>query len=69
MFFLKCGSNEAILDLLIDDDADTKFEGLRNYISETSPDSTVNSYLNQGEYEITSVETVDIRSMNWKEEL
>ena len=47
--FSKCGFNEATLELFIDDDADTEFAELQNYISEISPDSTVDSYLNQDE--------------------
>ena len=42
---------------------------MQNYISEISPDSTVDSYLNQDEDAVTSVNTVDIRSMNWKEDM
>ena len=42
---------------------------MQNYISEISPDSTVDSYLNQDEDAVTSVNTVDIHSMNWKEDM
>ena len=34
-----------------------------------SADSMINSYLNQDEDEVTSVNTVDIRSINWKDNL
>ena len=64
--FSKCGFNEATLELFIDDDADAEFAELQNYISEISPNSTVGSYLNQA---VTSVNTVDIHSMNWKEDM
>ena len=67
--FSKCGFNEATLELFIDDDADAEFAELQNYISEISPDSTVDSYLNQDEDAVTSVNTVDIHSMNWKEDM
>ena len=53
----------------IDDDADTEFAKVQNYISEISPVSTVDSYLNQDEGAVTSVNTVDIHSMNWKEDM
>ena len=62
--FSKCGFNEATLELFIDEDTDAEFAELQNYISEISPDSTVDSYLNQDEDAVTSVNTVDIRSMN-----
>ena len=42
---------------------------MQSYISEISPDSTVDSYLNQDEDAVTSVDTVDIHSTNWKENL
>ena len=67
--FSKCGFNEATLELFIDDDADAEFAELQNYISEISPDSTVDSYLNQDEVTVTSVNTVDIQSMIWKEDM
>ena len=67
--FSKCAFNEATLELFIDDDADAEFAELQNYISEISPDSTVDSYLNQDEDAVTSVNTVDIHSMNWKEDM
>ena len=67
--FSKCGFNEATLELFIDDDDDAEFAELQNYISEISPDSTADSYLNQGEGAVTSVNTVDIHSMNWKEDM
>ena len=67
--FSKCGFNEATLELFIDDDADAEFAELKNYISEISPDSTVDSYLNQDEDAVTSVDTVDILSMNWREDM
>ena len=67
--FSKCGFNEATLELFIDDDADAEFAELQNYISEISPDSTVDSYLNQDEDAVTSVNTVDIHSVNWKEDM
>ena len=67
--FSKCGFNEATLELFIDDDADAEFAELQNYISEISPDSTVDSYLNQDEDVVTSVDTVDIDSMNWREDM
>ena len=44
--FSKCDFREASLDLFIDDGPDAEFTGLQNYISEITPDSTVNSYLN-----------------------
>ena len=44
--FSKCDFSEASLDLFIDDGPDAEFIGLQNYISEITPDSTVNSYLN-----------------------
>ena len=43
----KCGSNKAIVELFIDDDADAEFAELQNYLSEISPDSPVDSYVNQ----------------------
>ena len=43
--FSKSGFNEATLKLFIDDDADAEFAELQNYISEISPDSTVDSSL------------------------
>ena len=64
--FWKCGFNEATLELFIDDGADAEFVELQNYISEISPDSTVDSYLNQ-EDAVTSVDTFDIHSMNCRE--
>ena len=67
--FSKCGFNEATLELFIDDDADAEFAELQNYISEISPDSTVDSYLNQDEDTVTSVNAIDIHSMNWKEDM
>ena len=67
--FSKCGFNEATLELFIDDNADAEFTELRNYISEISPDSTVDFYLNQDENAVTSVDTVDINSMNWREDM
>ena len=67
--FSKCGFNEATPELFIDDDADAEFAELQNYISEISPDSTVDSYLNQDEDAVTSVDTVDIHSMNWREDM
>ena len=67
--FSKCGFNEATLELFTDDDADAEFAELQNYISEISPDSTVDSYLNQDEDAVTSVDTVDIHSMNWREDM
>ena len=62
--FSKFSFNEATLELFKDDDADTEFTGLQNYIPEISPDLTINSYLNQDKYEITSVKTVDTCSIN-----
>ena len=53
----------------IDDDTDAEFAKVQNYISEISPVSTVDSYLNQDEGAVTSVNTVDIHSMNWKEDM
>ena len=47
--FSKCGFSEATIELFIDDDADAEFAELKNYLSEISPDSTVDSYLNQDE--------------------
>ena len=67
--FSKCGFNKGTLEFFIDDDADAEFAELQNYISEVSPDSTVDSYLNQDEDAVTSVNTVDIHSMNWKEDM
>ena len=67
--FSKCGFNEATLEIFIDDEADAKFAELQNYVSEISPDSTVDSYLNQDEDAVTSVDTVDIHSMNWREDM
>ena len=61
--------NEATLELFKDNDADTEFAGLQNYIPEISPVLTINSYLNQDKYEITSVNMVDICSMNQREDL
>ena len=55
--------------LFIDDDADAEFVGFQNYSPEMSADSKINSYLNQDEYEVTSVNTADIRCINWKENL
>ena len=37
--------------------------------SQISPDSTVDSYLNEDEGAVTSVNTVDIHSVNWKEDM
>ena len=62
--FSKFSFNEATLELFKDDDVDTEFAGLQNYIPEISPDLTIKSYLNQDKYEITSVNTVDICSIN-----
>ena len=42
---------------------------LQNYISEISPDSTVDSHLKQDKDVVTSVNTVDIHSMNCKEDM
>ena len=67
--FSKCGFNEATLELFIDDDADAEFAELQNYISEISPDSTVDSYLNQDEDVVTSVNMVNIHSINWKDDM
>ena len=67
--FCNCGFSEATLELFIDHDADAEFSKLQNYISEISPDSTVDSYLNQDKDDVTSVNTVDIHSMNWKEDI
>ena len=67
--FSKCGFNEGTRELFIDDDADAEFADLQNYISEVSPDSTVDSYLNQDEDAVTSLNMVDIHSMNWKEDM
>ena len=64
--FSKCGFNEATLELFIDDDADAEFAELQDYISEMSPDSTVDSYLNQDEDAVTSVDTVGI---HWREDM
>ena len=55
--------------LFIDDDAEAEFVGFQNYSPEMSADSMINSYLNQDEDEVTSVNTVDIRSINWKDNL
>ena len=55
--FSKCGFNEPTLDLFIDDGADAEFVDLENYISRISPNSTVNSYLNQDEDVVISVNT------------
>ena len=60
----KYGFNEAKLDLFINDDADAELERLQNHISEISPDSTVDSYLNQDEDAVIPVSTVDVRSIN-----
>ena len=65
----KCGFNEATLELFIDDDTDAEYAELQSYISEISPDPTVDSYLNQDEDAVTSVNTVNIHSMNWKEDM
>ena len=67
--FSKCGFNETTLELFVDDDADVEFAELQNYISEISSDSTVDSYLNQDEDAVTSDGTVDIHSMNWREDM
>ena len=67
--FFKCGFNEATLELFIDDGADAEFAELQNYISEISPNSAVDSYLNQDEDAVASVNTVDIHSVNWKEDM
>ena len=67
--FSKCGFNEGTLELFIDDDADAEFAELQNYISEVSPDSTVDSYLNQDKDTVTSVNAVNIHSINWKEDM
>ena len=65
----KCDFNKAILELFIDDDADAEFARLQNYISEMSPNSMVNSYLNQDKESVTLLNTIDTRSINWKEDL
>ena len=44
-------------------------QNCKNYISEISPDSTVDSYLNQDEDAITSVNMVNIHSMNRKKDM
>ena len=62
----KCGFNEATLELFIDDDPDAEFAGLKNYISEISPDTTVDFELKEDE---DLINMVDIRSINWKEDL
>ena len=67
--FSKCGFTEATLELFTDDDVYAEFAELQSLISEISPDSTVDSYLNQDEDAVTSVGTVDIHSTNWKENL
>ena len=41
----------------------------KNYISVISPNWTVDSYLNRDEDAATSVNTIDINSMNWKEDM
>ena len=64
--FYKCTFKEVTLELFIDD---VEFAGLQNYISQISPDSIVGSYLNQDEHGVTSINTVDIHSINWKEDL
>ena len=51
----KCGFNEATLELFIDDDADAEFLKLQNYISEISPDSMVECYLNQDKDAVTYI--------------
>ena len=67
--FSRCGFNEANLELFIEDDADAEFAGLQSYISEISPDSTVDSYLNQDKDAVISFSTFDIPSINWKDEM
>ena len=67
--FSKCGFDEASVEIFTDDDIDAEFSELQNYISEISPESTVESYLNQDEDAVTSVNIVDIGSTNWKENL
>ena len=67
--FSKSGFKEANLQLFIDDDADAEFAGLQIYISEISPELTADSYLNQDQDAVISVSTVDIRCINWKEEM
>ena len=67
--FWKRGFNEATLKLFIDGDADPEFAELQSYISEISLDSTFDSYLNQDEDAVTSVNTVDIHSMSLKEDM
>ena len=58
--FSECGFDGATFELFIDDNADAEFAGLKNYISETFSDTTVDSYLNQDKYAVTSVNMVDI---------
>ena len=67
--FSKCGFNEANLELFIHDDADAEFAGLQNFISDISPDSMVNTYLNQEEDALVSLSTFDTLSINWKKEI
>ena len=55
--------------LFIDDDAEAEFIGFQNYPPEMSADSMINSYLNHDEDEVTSVNTADIRCINWKDNL
>ena len=61
--FSKCRYNEGALELFIDDDTDAGFAGLKIYISEVSPDSKVESYLNQDKDAAISVNTIDILSI------
>ena len=60
----KCSFNEATLELFIGDDVDAKFARLQNYFSGIYRDSTVDSYPTQDKDAVTSVKTVDIRSIN-----
>ena len=54
--------------MLVDDDIDAEFVGLKNHVCGTFPETTVDSYLNQGKGAITSVNVVYIPSINWIED-
>ena len=67
--FSKCAFNEATLDLFIDGGADSEFVGLQNYILEISPESTVDSYQNQDQDAVISVNTEMKKEMRGKNNL
>ena len=57
--------NGGILELLVDDDIDAEFVGLKNHVCGTFPDTTVDSYPSQSKDAVTSVNIFYIPSINW----